>query len=83
MIESTLTNDWGTTIPAPVREALGLQPNQTLTYELVEGGVVVRPANSKPITMADLAGSVKSDVPYTSKADERDGARAARLHRYL
>ena len=75
MLTSTITEKGQTTIPAEVRKALSLKPHQRLTYEICEGGVVVRPETEN---LMDLAGSLKSDVPAASKAQERATARAAR-----
>jgi antitoxin PrlF len=75
MLTSTITEKGQTTIPAEVRKALSLKPHQRLTYEICEGGVVVRPETEN---LMDLAGSLKSDVPAASKAQEREAARAAR-----
>ncbi len=79
MIRSTLTDRGQTTIPAEVRKALGLKPRQQLTYELREGGVLVRPETQ---TLMDLAGSIKSAVRPGSKQQERQRAREGRVERY-
>jgi antitoxin PrlF len=79
MLTSTLTERGQTTIPAEVRKALKLQPKQRLTYEICEGGVLIRPETE---SLMDLAGSLKSDVPAATKTDEREKARADRLGRY-
>ena len=79
MLTSTITEKGQTTIPAEVRKALSLKPHQRLTYEICDGGVVVRPETEN---LMDLAGSLKSDVPAASKAQEREAARAARRGRH-
>jgi AbrB family looped-hinge helix DNA binding protein len=79
MLKSTITKRGQTTIPAKVRKTLRLKPHQRLTYEIRDDGVVVRPETEN---LMDLAGSLKSDVPAASKADEREKARAARRGRY-
>jgi antitoxin PrlF len=79
MIRSTLTDRGQTTIPAEVRKALGLKPRQQLTYELCEGGVLVRPETQ---SLMDLAGSLKSTVQAASKREERQRARDSRVGRY-
>ena len=75
MIHSTLTDQGQTTIPAQVRKALGLKPRQRLRYELVEGGVLIRPETE---TLMDLAGSLHSDRgPFTKQQIENSLAEAA------
>ena len=48
MMRSTVTHLGRTTLPKRVREALGLRPGQRLIYELVAGGVLVRPEGGSP-----------------------------------
>jgi AbrB family looped-hinge helix DNA binding protein len=79
MLKSTITERGQTTIPAEVRKALSLKPHQRLTYEIRDDGVVIRPEAEN---LMDLAGSLKSDVPAASKAEEREKARDARRGRY-
>ncbi|TWT88876.1 putative regulator PrlF [Pseudobythopirellula maris] len=79
MLRSTLTDRWQTTIPAAVRKALGLKPRQRLVYELRDGGVLIRPESE---TLLDLEGSLRSDTPPATKAQERAAARAARAGRH-
>lgn len=72
MIRSTLTDRWQTTIPAQVREALGLQPRQGLLYEIHGESVTIRPDGE---SLMDLAGCLSSDRPAASKEEARDAAR--------
>ena len=41
MIVSKLTSKAQTTIPQPIRTALGLQPGDELSYEIVDGRVML------------------------------------------
>jgi len=43
MITSRLSSKAQTTIPKAVRGALGLREGDTIVYEIVEGGVLMRP----------------------------------------
>ena len=44
-----VSKDWRITIPKAVRERLGLKPGDSVEFEFVEGGVVIRRAdNSAP-----------------------------------
>jgi len=80
MTTSTLTIKGQTTIPKEIRDYLGIKPNERLAFDIKAGNVVVSRASR---SIAELAGSLKSSVPRASKQAERDGARAARVHRYL
>jgi len=55
MIKSKLTSKSQTTIPQPVRLALGLEPGDEVVYEIEEGRVVVR-----------KAGAVAVDDPFAT-----------------
>ena len=79
MIISTLNEKWQTTIPAEVRKALGLTPGHRLTYELIDGGVVVRVEHD---SIEDLYGCLADDRPSAPKAVERKAWREARVARY-
>jgi antitoxin PrlF len=52
VITSKLTSKSQTTIPQPVRKALGLAPGDELSYE-IEGGRVVLARVEKDATIAD------------------------------
>lgn len=74
MIRSKLTRRWQTTIPAEVRRALGLRPEQGLLYELRGDRVILRPEGE---SLMDLAGSLKGQQSAGSKRQERAAARRA------
>ena len=46
MIISKLTSKAQTTIPRPIRAALGLQPGDGLLYEIINGQVILTKARS-------------------------------------
>ena len=48
MITSKLTSKAQTTVPQPVRAALGLKPGDLLWYELVQGQVILRKSPAAP-----------------------------------
>lgn len=50
MIVSKLTSKAQTTIPQPVRTALGLQPGDEILYEIVDGRVMLAKAQRPPMT---------------------------------
>jgi bifunctional DNA-binding transcriptional regulator/antitoxin component of YhaV-PrlF toxin-antitoxin module len=71
MITSTLTDKGQTTVPQEIREAMGAAPRQRLVWEAQkDGSAVVRLMPS----VMELAGSLKSEVPFTSIREETDAA---------
>lgn len=68
MIRSILSDRWQTVIPAEIRNALGLKPNQGLLYELHGEGVLLRPEGT---SLMDLAGCLHADGPAISKTEAR------------
>ena len=72
MIRSSITRRWQTTIPAEVRRALRLSPEQKLVYEIRGETVVIRPEGE---SLMDLRGSLGGKRPAGSKQEERDAAR--------
>ena len=74
MVTSTLTDKGQTTVPQEIRLALGVAPRQRLAWELrQDGSAVVRPVPS----VMELAGSLKSEVPFASVREETEVATAA------
>lgn len=74
MLTSTLTDKGQTTVPQEIREALGVSPRQRLVWEIrKDGSAAVRPMPS----VMELAGSLKSDVPFASVREETEAATAA------
>ena len=77
MFESVLTAEGKTTIPKPVREALGVDAGDRVRYVISDGEVIVLAV--RPI--GGLFGTLKHDGPPVTLADmERaivDGARRA------
>ena len=58
-------------MPQEIREALGASPRQRLVWEAQkDGSAVVRLMPS----VMELAGSLKSEVPFTSIREETDAA---------
>lgn len=71
MVTSTLTDKGQTTVPQEIREAMGASPRQRLVWEArKDGSAVVRPMPS----VMELAGSLKSAVPFTSIREETEAA---------
>ncbi|HOA62458.1 MAG: type II toxin-antitoxin system PrlF family antitoxin [Verrucomicrobia bacterium] len=71
---STLTDKGQTTVPQEIRQALGVAPRQRLVWEVrKDGSAIVRPVPS----VMELAGSLKSDVTFSSIGAETEAATAA------
>ncbi len=71
MVTSTLTDKGQTTVPQEIREAMGALPRQRLVWEARnDGSAVVRPMPS----VMELAGSLKSEVPFTNILEETEAA---------
>ena len=66
MHESTVTIKGQTTLPRPVRAALGLTPGDKLRYLILDDGEV-RLLRTRPV--ADLAGSLHHAGPTVSLDD--------------
>jgi bifunctional DNA-binding transcriptional regulator/antitoxin component of YhaV-PrlF toxin-antitoxin module len=74
MATSTLTDRGQTTVPLEIREALKIFPRQRLIWESrKDGSAVVRPAPS----VMELAGSLKSNIPFPGIREETESATAA------
>jgi AbrB family looped-hinge helix DNA binding protein len=78
-LSSTITIKGQMTIPKQLRDALGIKAHERVLLEHKGDSVIVRRAS---LSIAELAGSFKTTVPYVGKKPEREGARAARLSRY-
>jgi AbrB family looped-hinge helix DNA binding protein len=65
MSDSTLTAKGQTTIPKEIREILGLEPGDKLTFTALSDGTVVMRAKTRKLL--DLAGSLtRPDQPSVS-----------------
>ncbi len=74
MLQSTLTDKGQTTVPAEVREALGVKPRQQLEWSIrKDGSAVVRP---RPSAMG-LFGSLKPRKKFPGARKEKEAVRRA------
>ncbi len=67
MIVSKLTSKAQTTIPQPIRSALGLQPGDELLYEITDGQVILTKARTG-VTSDDPFGAFEE---WHSEADTK------------
>jgi AbrB family looped-hinge helix DNA binding protein len=51
-MRSTVSVRWQTVIPQEVREALGIEPNSKLEWEVTNGHIVVHPLPANPVRAA-------------------------------
>ena len=67
MIVSKLTSKAQTTIPQPVRAALGLEPGDELLYEIIDGRVILTKARRGTTTDDPF----RTFEEWSSEADNR------------
>ena len=60
MLQSKIFTNGSTTVPKPVRDALGVQAGDTVRFVISEKGVLIEQAHSVPETAVVLAGSDQS-----------------------
>ena len=60
MTTSTLTSKGQTTIPKEIRDGLGLQPGDQMTFTLLSNGTVVMRAKTKSVL--SLGGSLRDSL---------------------
>ncbi len=78
MSKARLSSKGQLTLPAEVREALGLRQGDTVAFELREGGALLRPASSP----ASLRGALRRPrLEWTSARRKAWRIRAERLAR--
>ena len=65
MIESSITTKGQTTLPKPVRDALGVRPGDRVRYLIVDGDVRILPVRS----IDRLFGALRADGPPATLDD--------------
>lgn len=68
MTLATITSKGQTTIPKKFRDQLNLSPRQRIAFELRGEELIITRASA---SIDELAGSLKSAVPYAGKKAER------------
>ena len=83
-MQSTVSVRWQTVVPQQVREALNIQPNSKLDWEVRDGYIVVHPIPADPVRAA--RGMFKGSGPTTEelleerrREREREAAKERRL----
>ena len=73
MTFATITSKGQTTIPKKFRDSLKLRPRERIAFELRGDALVIRRAAA---SIDELAGSLKSPVPFAGKSEERKAVAA-------
>jgi len=73
MTIATITSKGQTTIPKEFRDRLNLKPKGRIAFELRGDELVIRRVGA---SIDELAGSLKSTVPYGGRKAERDAVAA-------
>jgi len=79
MTTSTITSKGQTTIPIDIRNSLGLEPQQQVSYEAKDGYAIIRPVDA---SLNRFAGILKSKKPAVSKKEARLAAALVRGKKY-
>lgn len=76
-MKSTVSSKGQITVPAEVREKLGLVPGTVVQFQLRKGGVLVRKGAAGLHPVDQLFGRLKLPKPVDALLDEMRGPRAA------
>ena len=74
-MKSTISSKGQITVPAMVREKLGLAPGTAVQFELTEGGVLMRKGSGGTHPVDQVFGRLKLRKPVDALIDEMRGPR--------
>ena len=77
MSKSTISAKAQITVPAPVRDKLGLAPGTAVQFELREGGVLLRKGRGGAHPVDQVFGRLRLRKPVDALLDEMRGPRLA------
>lgn len=82
-MRSTVSVRWQTVIPQEVREALGIEPNSKLDWEVKDGYILVHPLPTNPVRAArglfkESGPSVEDLLAERRKERDRDEGKSRR-----
>lgn len=77
-MKSTISSKGQVTVPAAVRERLGLEPGTVVVFELRDGGVVLRKGSRNEHPVDRVFGTLKLRRPVDELLDEMRGPRPGR-----
>lgn len=76
-VKSAISSKGQVTVPAVVREKLGLAPGTAVQFELIEGGVLLRKGSAGTHPVDQVFGRLKLRKPVDALIDEMRGPRPA------
>ncbi len=76
-MKSTISSKGQITVPAVVREKLGLAPGTAVRFELTEGGALMRKGSAGAHPVDQVFGRLKLGKPVDALIDEMRGPRPA------
>ena len=76
-MKSTISAKGQITVPAEVRDKLGLAPGTAVQFELCEGGVLLRKGSPGPHPVDRIFGRLTLPKPVDALLDEMRGPRPA------
>lgn len=74
-MKSTISSKGQITVPAEIRDQLGLRPGTVVSFELREGGAFLRKGSSGEHPVDRLFGRLRLDRPVDALLDEMRGSR--------
>jgi AbrB family looped-hinge helix DNA binding protein len=77
-LKSTISSKGQITVPAGIREKLGLVPGSIVTFELVDGGALLKKGGAGAHPVDALYGRLKLGRPVDKLLDELRGPRPRR-----
>ena len=78
-MKSTISSKGQVTVPAQIRESLGLTPGTPVKFEMREGGVLLTKGTVQGSHPVDrVYGSIRLSAPVDDLLDEMRGARPKR-----
>ncbi|MFL6233750.1 MAG: AbrB/MazE/SpoVT family DNA-binding domain-containing protein [Thermoanaerobaculia bacterium] len=78
-MKSTVSSKGQITLPVEIRDQLGLEPGVVVSFEVREGGVLLRKGTSSKHPVDRVFGSLRLEKPVDNLLDEMRGPRPRAL----
>jgi AbrB family looped-hinge helix DNA binding protein len=78
MTESIVSSQYQVTLPLKIRQALGIEKNDRVSYEMIENGVVLRPVPKHDELVERWTNDIDPDIKPLVDADQLYQTRKAR-----
>ncbi|MFL6262915.1 MAG: AbrB/MazE/SpoVT family DNA-binding domain-containing protein [Thermoanaerobaculia bacterium] len=78
-MKSTVSSKGQITLPVEIRDQLGLEPGVVVSFEVREGGVLLRKGASSKHPVDRVFGSLRLEKPVDNLLDEMRGPRPRAL----